>query len=131
MCLRCYVFLSSSSVLLGTTRNLDALGTSDEIQGRITFRVGSGSSNQSPDVLRVSDQVDQVNQTLDHNIRPPAILDTSERIVGLAGSANDSVNTLYSNLKPLLDNFKVFVKAVDQLAEVYYSVILPPICIIK
>jgi hypothetical protein len=82
------------------------------------FRVGYGSSNQLPDVLRVSDQVNQADQILDRNIRPLAILDTSERIVDLASSANDSVNTLYSNLKPLLDNFKVFMKAVDQLAEV-------------
>jgi hypothetical protein len=127
VCLGCCAFLNSSSVLVGTTRNLDALGTSEKIQGRITFRVGSGSLNQSSDVMRVGDQVNQANQTLDHNIRTPAILDTSERIVDLAGSAKDSANTLYSYLKPLLDNFGVFVKVVDQLAEVYDSSILPPI----
>jgi hypothetical protein len=126
-CPRCYVIPSSSFVLLGTTRNLDALGASDKIQGRITFHIASGSLNQSSDVLRVGDQVNQANQTLDHNIRTPAILHTSERIVGLAGSANGSVNTLYSHLKPLLDNLEVFVKVVDQLAEVYNSSILPPI----
>jgi hypothetical protein len=51
---------------IAMTRNLDALGicASENIQGRISFRITSQPSNVLASMLQLGDQVDQAHQSL-------------------------------------------------------------------
>jgi hypothetical protein len=97
--------------LVAITRKLDKLHEtpSREIEGHVTFQIASIIDGA---IKRVEDMKS-----------PPASLEASQQVVDSSGEVKEAIISEANPWLPLLDSLELFVKAVDDIAEVRVIVV--------
>jgi hypothetical protein len=97
--------------LVAITRKLDKLDEtpSREIEGHVTFQIASVIDGA---IKRVEDMES-----------PSAGLEASQQVVDSSGEVKEAIVSEANPWLPLLDSLKLFVKAVDDIAEVRVIVV--------
>jgi hypothetical protein len=111
--------------LVAITRKLDKLDetTSREIEGHVTFQIASILSDESLDLLQAQYAIDGAIKRVEDMKSPPSGLEASQQAVDSSGEAKEAIVSEANPWLPLLDSLELFVKAVDDIAEVRVVVV--------
>ena len=111
--------------LVAITRKLDKLNEapSREIEGHITFQIASILSDESLDLLRAHFAIDGATKRVEDTKPPPTGLEASQQAVDSSDEVKEAIVSVANPWLPLLDSLELFVKAVDDIAEVRVLVV--------